>query len=300
MRDKRLKTLILALANCIVYSCFSIQLRDNTIFGVFWMFSQYISAFIALVSISPLLEMNKKKKINIVKWALMVFGILGIVICAFVSSSDLQRDIKTYSLLCELVLVVFILVMYYTLSHDTLQNINRNIDLIRNLEKRESLNENKNIDGEQVLNFLHRKDIPSNKKRQVKAALWVMICTIIILFDCLVLPLILKCMECQINVIISSYCICLSVLLGSILYKNNLYYVKWIQVIVVTCFDFLGIAIGCISDAYLNICVGQLNGNSYSVYFGPYLIIGIGMIPFLVSAYKITNNYKKIFTNIEE
>lgn len=135
----------------------------------------------------------------------MVLGIIGTVLCAFVCSSDLQSDIKSYSMVCEVVLVVLILVMYYVLSHDIVQKVNKNIEIIGNLEKVEQINEKNNIDGKQVLKFLKRKDVPSKSKRQVRAALWVVICAIIIFFNCLILPLVLKCLGHQKDRIILSY-----------------------------------------------------------------------------------------------
>lgn len=63
MGDKRLKILILALANCIVYSCFFMYVRmTDTIVDLIWMFSQYVSAFVAIIIICPLLELMKKRK----------------------------------------------------------------------------------------------------------------------------------------------------------------------------------------------------------------------------------------------
>lgn len=303
MKDNRLKMFILALANCIVYSCCGTQVGDNTIIGIVWSFSQYMSAMFAIISVTHLLDLKTKKKLEVAKWVFLIILILGIVLCAFICSSDLQNNIKKIFFVCEVIMVFLALIIHYMLSHSSAFDDSKNIKEIDNEQMIEQDNKfvNKedilNINGDDICELLYDNNEPLNKKRQVKSAIWIVICSVIMTFDFLVLPLILKCKGSGKKHIILCYVIAILMLISAIFYKNKLYFDKWLKAITVTIVEAFGVSLGCISDAYFNVYIGQLNLDSRSVYFFPYVVMGVAIIPFLVSAQKIIENYKTIFVN---
>lgn len=300
MMDNRLKMFILSLANCIVYSCYSTQIDENTIIGIAWSFSQYMSAMVAILSVTHLIDLKSKKKLDIVKWIFLVTLILGIVFCAFICSSDLQKNVKQYFFACEVVMVILALIIHYMLSHSRVFDDNKNMKEIDNGEMIEQGNkcvkkeDILHINGNDICDFLYDNNEPLNQKRQVRAALWIVICSVIIAFDCLVLPLILKCLGSGKEHIILWYVSALLILICAIFYKNKLYFNRWSKTIGITVVESLGICLGCLLDAYFNVYIGQLDLESSSVYFFPYLVMGVAIIPFLMCAQKIIEDYKTL------
>ena len=213
----------------------------------------------------------------------MVTLIVGVIFCAFFSTTSFPKIIKTYIYMCEIVLILLTLVVYYKLSHN---NINKNIEHFNKkdvIDNKENNILNFNFDDE--FNYIFNGKQSVNRK--AISILGINICSCIICIDYTVIPLILRAIQADKQQIIYTYSIALLLLLlGAILWKNILYYEIKLQMVIFSIIESIGIVSGCILDAYLNVYIGRLNPNISSTYFIPYLIIGLGTIPFMLSSKK--------------
>lgn len=127
-----------------------------------------------------------------------------------------------------------------------------------------------------------------------------MICSYVIGFNYLILPLILKILTNKKEIIMFSYVFAIIVMITAVVYKSILYYKKSTKVFLITSIESIGIVIACLIEGYFNVYKGRQQTGVTTLYFFPSIVICVGSIPFLLFARDMIINMNKLINESDE
>lgn len=282
MKNTQLKWIILLLSNSIVYSKLYYLFEENLGIGILWNLSHYVIYLIVCIKIGTLLEGFKNNIKRILALISLYLGLFGVIICAFICSSDLPIRVKNYTFGLELILTIYCMFILYKL------NVNKMVS--------EKTTYSDNYEKSSVYKYIFSDINSQEKKSKVRAAFWVLICSFIILVLYFVSPMILKMVRAETYIVIMTYIISIIVLLISLYIKNSLYYQEKYKKWYVTIFEYFSILVASVFEYYWNVYLWLEYTDRHSVYFLCYVLLGVGIIPFLIISQKITKNYTEILS----
>lgn len=261
----RMIGIVIALALMFVYSLLRIDLF------VVGEFLPYIAVAIGWIYGSKYYE--KGHKHNSILTSIMLVLMLLIMLCSYSCKSELGQHIKEIAFVVEVAMDILVLLMCFKLEH---------------MNSGKSSEKTTKVDSYKIVDDLMRNNISMENKYKARATLMIMICTLLYATECFVLPLIMKVLKVDFQQLIVSYMVVNALLVLVILFKNMWFYSKSVVWGRKTLSESIVFSLGCAIDAYSNVYSAIISSDTHTILFVPYLIMAVGVIPFL-------NNSQKMF-----
>ncbi len=272
---KRKNGVILSLAIMLVYSMFYDKVEDVNVLSGLCAFLPYIGLAIGLYYDSRFYNREiKSSKILTIIFAVILCAVM---ICAYFCASEVDINIRKYALLLEFILVILSLVICYRLDNIT------------------ETSEMSVFDTDKLVSDLENNNGESSSKAKGIALIYVY--ALLFGIECFILPLIMKIIKPNISVVIISYLLFSVLFVGVTWVKNAMYFGSIKKTLINTCTETVLIVLGCTLDAYYNVYDALIVATTHSVILIPYLLMGLGIIPFLYNSNIMLKKYGKTKSN---
>ncbi len=260
----RIIGIIIALVLMLTYSLLQINVF------ILGEFLPYIAVAIGCIYASKYYDNKQKynRLFTYIIWILLFF----VMLCSYLCKSELEQGVKEIAFVLEVVMDAFVLLLCFKLEQMSSGKIS----------KKEVI-----VDSDKIVDDLMSSNSTENKYK-ARAVTMIVICIWLYATECFILPLIMKVLKVGLMQMIVSYIVVNALLVLSIMIKNMWFYNKSIVVVLKTLSETIVFSIGCLFDAYSNVYSAIISPEKHTIIFIPYLIIAVGIIPFL-------NNSNKMF-----
>lgn len=277
MGKKGLKWILLLELNCMVYSLFYSGVEKNSLVDIIWSLSHYFIYIVVGIKISYLVETNTNSWKRTLKLVILYLPLFCSIILSYMYKADQLDKWKECIFILQIITIIICLSLYYLLEKTYSQN-----------KDKSSLESQKVIESEYMIDYISDDSRDIYDRRKVRGALWVGIISANLVIFIYVVPLAIKILRVHREDIFYIYMIILAFIGVSLCIKNHLSFYQNKKRHFITLIEFIGIAIGSFAEYYWNVYMWLPSETTHVIYFGPYVLIGIGLIPFLYVSNQIS------------